>query len=101
MADSSNVVRKANYGFDAGYVLPVAGIVCIAIVAIAAALRMRAQLVGASAALCLVATALRTTRRGKFLVWKELLNGLRLQGDERVLDLGCGRGAAYWRWPSD
>jgi ubiquinone/menaquinone biosynthesis C-methylase UbiE len=27
------------------------------------------------------------------LVWNELLDRLRLQGDERVLDLGCGRGA--------
>lgn len=34
-----------------------------------------------------------TTRRGKFLVWDRLLDGLRWRGDERVLDLGCGRGA--------
>lgn len=33
-----------------------------------------------------------TTRRGKFVVWAELIDGLALQGDERVLDLGCGRG---------
>jgi ubiquinone/menaquinone biosynthesis C-methylase UbiE len=34
-----------------------------------------------------------STRRGKFAVWAELLSGLQLRGDERVLDLGCGRGA--------
>ena len=34
-----------------------------------------------------------TTRRGKFAVWSELLDGLALQGDERLLDAGCGRGA--------
>lgn len=34
-----------------------------------------------------------TAIRGKFVVWAELLEGLRLRGDERVLDLGCGRGA--------
>jgi arsenite methyltransferase len=34
-----------------------------------------------------------TTRRGKFQVWDEVLDELRLRGDERVLDLGCGRGA--------
>jgi len=34
-----------------------------------------------------------TTRRGKFQVWEEILDGLRLRGDERVLDMGCGRGA--------
>ena len=34
-----------------------------------------------------------TALRGKFVVWAELLDGLRLRGDERILDLGCGRGA--------
>src|SRR5436305_13425872 len=34
-----------------------------------------------------------TAVRGKFVVWAELLDGLRLRGDERILDLGCGRGA--------
>jgi len=36
---------------------------------------------------------LHTTRRGKFLVWAEILDSLRLRGDERALDGGCGRGA--------
>jgi arsenite methyltransferase len=35
----------------------------------------------------------RFSRRGKFEVWARLLTGLNLHGDERVLDLGCGRGA--------
>jgi ubiquinone/menaquinone biosynthesis C-methylase UbiE len=34
-----------------------------------------------------------TTRRGKFVVWARLLSDLGLRGDERVLDVGCGRGA--------
>lgn len=34
-----------------------------------------------------------TTRHGKFHVWQAILDGLRLSGDERVLDVGCGRGA--------
>jgi arsenite methyltransferase len=34
-----------------------------------------------------------TTRRGKFRVWRELLAALGLAGTERVVDLGCGRGA--------
>ena len=41
-----------------------------------------------SAALFLYAT-----RRGKFVVWARELNALGLTGDERVVDLGCGRGA--------
>ena len=34
-----------------------------------------------------------TTLRGKFVVWADLLDRLGLRGDERILDLGCGRGA--------
>jgi ubiquinone/menaquinone biosynthesis C-methylase UbiE len=34
-----------------------------------------------------------TTRRGKFVEWERILDRLRLRGDERVLDMGCGRGA--------
>lgn len=30
---------------------------------------------------------------GKFAVWAELLDRLELEGDERLLDIGCGRGA--------
>jgi len=33
------------------------------------------------------------TLRGKFVVWAELFDRMRLRGDERILDLGCGRGA--------
>lgn len=33
------------------------------------------------------------TRSGKFRVWEDLLDELRLRGDETVLDMGCGRGA--------
>jgi arsenite methyltransferase len=36
---------------------------------------------------------LRFSRRGKFEVWARLLTALDLRGDERLLDLGCGRGA--------
>ncbi|HEY1376088.1 MAG TPA: methyltransferase domain-containing protein [Gemmataceae bacterium] len=36
---------------------------------------------------------LHATLRGKFLLWAKLLHDLGLRGDERILDLGCGRGA--------
>jgi SAM-dependent methyltransferase len=39
-----------------------------------------------------VASYAYTTRRGKFAVWRTLIDEQRLRGDERVLDLGCGRG---------
>src|SRR5438270_621724 len=34
-----------------------------------------------------------TGRFRKFAVWAELLDRLDLRGDERLLDVGCGRGA--------
>jgi len=40
-----------------------------------------------------VAFYLHTTRRGKFDVWAQILDELKLHGDENLLDLGCGRGA--------
>jgi ubiquinone/menaquinone biosynthesis C-methylase UbiE len=43
--------------------------------------------------LMIVAFVFHTTLRGKFLVWADLLDQLGLRGDERILDLGCGRGA--------
>jgi arsenite methyltransferase len=58
--------------------------------------RTLAGLGAAVFAVLLVAAGLsvwRFSRRGKFEVWARLLTGLALRGDERVLDLGCGRGA--------
>jgi arsenite methyltransferase len=43
--------------------------------------------------LAILAFYLYTTLRGKFVVWAKLLDQLNLRGDERILDLGCGRGA--------
>src|ERR1041384_2508906 len=93
MTSGANVPQKAKYGFDAGYLLPAAGIVCTAAVIIAAMTRSVGQFVGSCTALSIIGLGLHTSRRGKFLVWEELLDGLHLRGDERVLDLGCGRGA--------
>lgn len=50
-------------------------------------------LLGALFLLGNAALYLHTTLRGKFAVWSGLLDGLGLRGDERVLDVGCGRGA--------
>jgi arsenite methyltransferase len=40
-----------------------------------------------------VALYLYATKAGKFEVWNRILDDLQLQGDETVLDMGCGRGA--------
>jgi SAM-dependent methyltransferase len=51
------------------------------------------ELAGSLVPLVTLANYLYATRRGKFAVWAELLDGLQLRGDEHVLDMGCGRGA--------
>jgi arsenite methyltransferase len=58
--------------------------------------RTLSGLVAAVVAVLLIAAGVsvwRFSRRGKFEVWARLLTGMDLRGDERVLDLGCGRGA--------
>jgi SAM-dependent methyltransferase len=89
--------RRGSYGIDAPY--------AAAFLAVAAALMIVAALVSAIdsgrgwlflPALFVLACAacfFHTTLRGKFLVWAELLDKLGLRGDERILDMGCGRGA--------
>jgi arsenite methyltransferase len=57
--------------------------------------RVAAALAG-TAGLGMIASAavyMHATRVGKFDVWEEILDELRLQGDETLLDMGCGRGA--------
>jgi ubiquinone/menaquinone biosynthesis C-methylase UbiE len=44
--------------------------------------------IAASAALYIYAT-----KAGKFEIWNEIFDELKLRGDETVLDMGCGRGA--------
>jgi SAM-dependent methyltransferase len=92
--------RRGDYGFDASTqgLLPV-GLGGLLAAAVAARLARRSRavaLLASVASLALLATFalyLHTTRRGKFAIWADLLEGLPLRGDERVLDLGCGRGA--------
>ncbi|MGN9837338.1 class I SAM-dependent methyltransferase [Nonomuraea sp. H19] len=90
--------RYGKYGFDAPWAL--AGLLLGAIVLLAlAVVSFRLDILAAGIAflfgglytLASAASYLYTTRRGKFAVWAEELR--RLDGDERLLDLGCGRGA--------
>jgi arsenite methyltransferase len=98
---------RGRYGVDGDYRLIPAPVVfvgylllCLAAAVLAAVWLMTGRTlpgVGAAAVgVILVATGisiLRFSRRGKFEVWARLLTGISLRGDERVLDLGCGRGA--------
>ncbi|MEW9550102.1 class I SAM-dependent methyltransferase [Nonomuraea sp. NPDC050783] len=90
--------RHGSYGFDAPGALIgllLGAIALMALAAVSFALDIVAAgmafLAGALYTLASAASYLYTTRRGKFAVWAEELR--RLGGDERLLDLGCGRGA--------
>ena len=85
--------KKASYGVDAPGFFPIALLALMVTLIAGISSRRPGPLVGAAVILGSVAFFLHTTRRGKFLVWRELVDGLRLHGDERILDLGCGRGA--------
>lgn len=96
--------RRGTYGFDAPYapILVSLGGACLLALSVmqlrhnqGAKAIARAAAPGA-AALWLFLNAgkyIHTTRAGKFAVWAELLDRLELKGDERLLDIGCGRGA--------
>lgn len=93
-------MENPDYGFDAPAVLVVFVLIGLAFAVIAAigAVKRDAGLVPGMAFLAawFFANALSfyyTTRRGKFIEWSRILDRLRLRGDERVLDMGCGRGA--------
>jgi len=93
--------RAGAYGIDAPYVpviFGVGGLVLLGIAVLNAAQGINpwaiitCSLSGVWFLAC-AACYLHTTRVGKFAVWAEIIQGLQLRGAERVLDLGCGRGA--------
>jgi SAM-dependent methyltransferase len=91
---------NGEYGYDAPYALVIFGIVAMVSGIIATiAWRQGAIPTARIATLYFVfflantVSFFYTTRRGKFLEWDAILDGAALRGDERVLDMGCGRGA--------
>lgn len=93
-------MRRGEYGFDAPYVVMVFGAICL-LTAFAAVFfwsegELRPAMRMAVLSLFFLgntASFLYTTRRGKFIEWDRILDRAQLGGDERVLDMGCGRGA--------
>jgi len=92
--------RHGDYGYDAPYALVAfaglgAASLVVAIVSWWSRRGQLAPIMGFYGAFFLTNafSFLYTTRRGKFQVWDEVLDELQLRGDERVLDMGCGRGA--------
>ena len=91
--------RRGDYGYDAPYaLLTFAALGAVSVLAAIAAWWIGRGPAAPLAAygvffLANAASFLYTTRRGKFRVWDEILDGLHLAGGEQVLDMGCGRGA--------
>jgi arsenite methyltransferase len=102
--------HKADYGYDGDYrkvsaatQVTLAGALSVALLVSAARSFARGKPVAAAVAggtgASLVTTAalfIRTTRVGKFEAWADILKNLGLRGDERLLDMGCGRGAVLF-----
>ena len=100
-ASRSDIVkRQGRYGVDAPYVPLIMGTGMVLAGAVAAGsgfadvtgLAIAARTVTLALAASL-ADYLYASMFGKFSVWADLLIGLGLRGDERILDIGCGRGA--------
>ncbi len=93
-------MQRGEYGFDAPYAVVIFGAVAVAS-AVGATIcwrdgetRLAARMTLFSVFFLLnTVSFLYTTRRGKFVEWARILDRLQLRGDERVLDMGCGRGA--------
>jgi ubiquinone/menaquinone biosynthesis C-methylase UbiE len=83
-------MKKADYGLDAPGVILGSIAAGVALIICAAAWKPLV-LIGGVLTLLGIATWF-SSRRGKLLVRDHVLEGLRLLGDERVLDVGCGRG---------
>ena len=94
------LMRRGDYGFDAPYFPAIFGFLTVA-AAIGATICWRAWDIRLAVQMTLyflfflanTSSFLYTTRRGKFQEWEQILDQIHLRGDERVLDLGCGRGA--------
>src|SRR5580765_3243591 len=85
--------RHGSYGIDAPFA-PAFMAVMTVVVLVTAILSGRWQrFVPVMFMLAVLGSYLHNTLRGKFVVWANLLEQLHLRGDERILDLGCGRGA--------
>jgi len=98
MSGRVNPKRRGSYGVDAP-IVPVIFAVAIAVSIVNFAINPKIwMLVPLLFLLGCAATYLHTTRRGKFLVWAELLDRIGLRGDERILDRDAGGApCSLWR----
>jgi ubiquinone/menaquinone biosynthesis C-methylase UbiE len=93
MAQRVSPRRQGSYGIDAPYWVAVFAVVIAANVVNAVASGRVWPFLPVVFLLACAGSCFYTTLRGKFVVWASLLDRLGLRGDERILDMGCGRGA--------
>src|SRR5262249_32622057 len=92
--------QRGNYGFDAPFFPAIFGVLSVG-AGVGAFICWREWVIRTAVLMTFyflfffmnVTSFVYTTRRGKFLEWERILDGLHLRGDEAVLDMGCGRGA--------
>ncbi len=97
MTQQKQVQRHGSYGIDAPYALGFLAILVVIYFGFATMVALNSGRVWPFLPVLFMFTIsacmFHTTLRGKFLIWAALLDKLALRGDERILDLGCGRGA--------
>jgi len=92
-AESAGRCRRGSYGIDAPFAAAFIGLVALIEIVLAIISRKLGVWPAPLFILSVLAVYLHATLRGKFVVWAELLDTFDLRGDERILDMGCGRGA--------
>jgi arsenite methyltransferase len=85
--------RRGSYGIDAPYGPALIAVTFVIYLVLAIITGRPMFWLAALFILAILGLYLHGTLRGKFHLWAELLDSLNLQGDERILDMGCGRGA--------
>jgi arsenite methyltransferase len=92
-AKHTDTRRRGSYGIDAPYLLPVPALLIVVNIVNGVISGTLWPFVAAVVVMTCGGFGLYASKRGKFVVWAELLDQLNLSGDERILDMGCGRGA--------
>ena len=85
---------EGNYGFDAPYIplVSVVGAGVFIVYGIAVRPSLPLMIVLAVLLVCQAGLHLQASKRGKFVVWRRIVDQLELAGDEIVLDVGCALG---------
>ena len=85
--------RRGSYGIDAPYAPAFMALMAVFLTVMAIISDHWRPFVPVLFLWSVLGLYLHSSLRGKFLVWADLLDRLNLRGDERILDMGCGRGA--------